>query len=93
MWKADPKYTITDGPVAVVFVPEFRERIAHLERIVRIDRHACASPMEIQQHAIKVQRFGRSLIGTICKYAKVHDWERRERIIEESTKLLEGKIL
>ncbi len=72
----------------VVKVAEFRNRIAHLERIFHADWCACVGEAERNYNLRIMERIGRELIDTTCKRATKQDWERREKIIDSSTSRL-----
>lgn len=77
-----------DSDAAVVTVATFRNQIEHLERKVRSDYGACVSDHERARWVIEAQIVGADLIAMTCSRATVADWERRERAIERSTKLV-----
>lgn len=81
--------TISENP-EVVPVREFRNRISLLERLVNVDRHACKGAHEVERWRLTVQRIGSELIATACKRATAQDWQRRERIIDRSARMLNG---
>ncbi len=77
-------HTVANDAV-VVKVADFRNAIERLERIVRVDRHACVGTKERARWFEIACRAGRDLIQTTCKRANRGDWDRRERAIDAST--------
>ena len=81
-------YTTIAPTAAVVPVREFRQLIAHLERLISVDRSACVDSTEIGRWAELARRVTSRLIATDCKRATADDWKRRERAIDRSTRLV-----
>jgi hypothetical protein len=77
------EYTLSAN-AETVSVSEFRDRVAHLERLHNCDRHSCVGISEKKTHVERVKRVASELIGTTCKRAKAADWDRRERIIDKT---------
>ena len=77
-------YTIAADAQAVP-VAAFRNAIDRLDRIVRVDFHACVSTKERARWVEIAKRAGRDLIHTTCKRAQAGDWARRERVLDAST--------
>jgi nanoRNase/pAp phosphatase (c-di-AMP/oligoRNAs hydrolase) len=84
-------YTIS-ADAQTVKVADFRNAIERLERIVRVDFHACVDADERAQWVERAKRAGRELIATTCKRANHNDWMRRERAIDASTDRI-GEVL
>lgn len=88
-----PAYITLSADPETVPVAVFRGRIAHLEKLINVDRHSCANERERERWARAVRRIGSELIATTCRRATAEDWERRERIIDRSTDLLTARFV
>lgn len=78
----------TGESATTVSVGDFRKAIEHLERVCNVDYHSARQGAERAQWREIARRVGVELIGLTCKRATVADWDRRERALERSTKLL-----
>lgn len=80
-------YSISEN-AEVVNVAEFRDRISHLEHSIRCDKQSCVGEKE-KTHWLHIMKgISSELFNTTCKRAKVQDWDRRERIIDEATMII-----
>ena len=84
-------YTVSPNAKPVK-VADFRNAIDHLERLVHVDFVACVGQREREQWVERARRTGRDLISITCKRAKADDWDRRERAIDTSTKMI-GRVV
>lgn len=73
-----------------VSVATFRNQVEHLEQVVNCDWHSCVGPSEKARCVDIAKRVGAELVGMTCKRATIADWDRRERAIERSCKLILG---
>ena len=78
------RHTISDNPTTVP-VAEFRSRIDHAVRVVRVDRPACVGAGEVARWVEIAKAVGDAVIDSTCVRATADDWARREAAIDAST--------